>query len=449
MKAFFIQFISLLFFSQFSFSQVSAIQSMKDRANTIDNLLEIRVTQLLPKLMKREKIDMWVLISREYNEDPILKTFLPSTWISARRRTILILNRTKNDSVEAFAVARYNVGKLFKKSWDKEKEPDQWKRLAEIIKEKKPKNIAINKSKHFALTDGITATEYEELIDILPENYKKRVVSAEKLALAWLETRVPEEMVIYRHLVKIAHDIIKEGFSSKVISPGITTSEDLVWWFRERVRELKLTTWFHPTIFIERDNQREHSHLSSFSNEQLKNLILPGDLVHVDFGISYLRMNSDTQQYAYILRENETDAPEYLKNALRRANRLQDIFTNRFKVGKTGNQILKESREASIKEGIKPSIYTHPIGYHGHAAGTTLGMWDSQDGVPVKGDYPLHANTAYSIELNATTFIKEWNKEIRIMLEEDAFFDGENVWYIDGRQTSFLLVLNKDKHLGH
>ena len=435
----------IIFLSIQMFGQTSNILSMRDRAEVIDNILEKRVHSVIPKLMKRENIDMWIIISREYNEDPVIKTLLPATWISARRRTILICSLNKDDSLETFAVARYDVGTVFKKSWDKEKQPDQWKRVAEIIEQKDPKKIAINYSKHFALADGITFTDKSELAENLSKKYQNRLVSGEKLAIGWLETRIPNEIIFYRHIVKIAHDIIKEGFSSRVITPGFTTTNDIVWWYRERIRDLKLTTWFHPSVSIQRSDDIEFDHMKSFTKNA--NIIRPGDLLHVDFGITYLRLNTDTQQHAYILKENETDAPEYLKIALKRANRLQDIFTKKFKVGKTGNEILKEARDQAINEGIKPSIYTHPIGYHGHAAGTTLGMWDSQGGVPVRGDCPIHLNTAYSIELNASTYIKEWKKEIRIMLEEDAFFDKTGVWYLDGRQKDFLLILSRDKHL--
>ena len=203
---------------------------------------------------------------------------------------------------------------------------------------------------------------------------------------------------------------------------------------------MSLVNWFHPSVSIQRASPEKFDHIQAFSKRSAPQVVQKGDLLHMDFGITYLRLNTDQQQHAYVLNNNETDAPAYLKEALANGNKLQDIFTDLFKVGKTGNAVLKEARAQAIAEGIKPSIYTHPLGYHGHAAGTTLGMWDSQGGVPIQGDYPLHANTAYSIELNAATFIEQWGKEIRIMLEENAFFDGETVEYMDGRQTEFHLV---------
>lgn len=417
------------------------ILSMKDRAETIDRLLEDKIQNYLPSIMRREGVDMWVVMSREYNEDPVIKTLLPATWLAARRRTILIMfDRGEKEGIESIAVARYDVGSSFKSAWNPEEQPDQWARVAEIIRERNPKKIAVNKSKYFGITDGVVATDLEEFTAALDKKDQAKIISAEKVAIGWLETRTEAEMALYPHIVRISHMIIQEAFSDKVISPGVTTTEDVVWWMRDKVVELGLQTWFHPTVDVQRADPENFDHLRTFSKRPEKNVILPGDLLHCDFGITYLRLNTDQQQHAYVLRPGETEVPLYLQTAFKNGNRLQDIFTNNFKEGRTGNEVLKMSREQAIAEGIKPSIYTHPIGYHGHASGTTLGMWDSQGGVPVTGDYPLHLNTAYSIELNAATYIQEWKKEIRIMLEEEAFFDKSGVWYIDGRQNEIMTI---------
>ncbi|MBT6244511.1 MAG: M24 family metallopeptidase [Gammaproteobacteria bacterium] len=434
-------FFIAVYFVSFTAYADSVVLPMRDRSVLIDEILTDRVENLLPQLMRREKIDMWILISREYNEDPVLKTFLPSTWLSARRRTILVIfDSGEGKPLERLAVARYQVGELFKKAWDKETQGEQWQRLAEIIKQRNPRRIAINKSTHFALADGLTATEHEEFFGVLDAEMKNRIISAEPLALAWLETRTSKEMQVYPGLVGLGHKMISEAFSNKVIVPGKSTTDDVVWWLREQTRTLKLRNWFHPSVSLQRATPEQFDHEKAFSAKSDETIIQPGDLLHVDFGLTYLRLNTDQQQHAYVLKPNETDAPEYLKVALARGNQLQDIFTANFKAGRTGNEVLSLSRKQAIARGIKPSIYTHPIGYHGHAAGTTLGMWDSQDGVPVQGDYPLHLNTAYSIELNAASYLPQWNKEIRIMLEEEAHFSARGVKYMDGRQTSFLLI---------
>lgn len=431
--------IFLVFFLGLSFSlsaQQNVVLSQREQARVIDELLDDRLRTVLPDLMRRTGMDMWVVISREYNEDPIIETLLPATWFAARRTTMLVVfDKGAGQELDYLAVARYDVGKVFKRAWDPEAQPDQWAQLAKIIEERNPKKIAVNKSQHVGLVDGITANDYEQLKKSLKKNFQERVVSSEPLAIGWLETRSEKEMAIYQHICRIAHDIIREGFSTQVIHPGITTTDDVVWWYRERIKELKLDTWFQPSVSISR-NEPE----AIFSKRPTPVVIQPGDLLHVDFGITYLRLNTDTQQHAYVLKQAETEAPEYLKKALATGNRLQDILTSNFKEGKTGNQVLADSRAQAIAEGIVPSIYTHPIGFHGHAAGTTLGMWDMQGGVPHTGDYPLHYNTAYSIELNATVKIAEWNKEIQIKLEEDGYFDARGFHYIDGRQKDLILV---------
>ncbi len=290
--------------------------------------------------MRNTGINMWIVVSREYNEDPVIETLLPATWLAARRRTILVMyDQGEGKELETLAVARYDVGTTFKKAWDKEKEPDQWKRLKEIIEERNPKKIGVNQSKDWGLADGIVATDLQEMKAAIGKKYADRVVSAEKLAVGWLETRSDKEMTIYPQIVRIAHKIIAQGFSDEVIQPGVTTTEDVVWWFREKIRELKLIAWFHPSVSIQRADPESFDHLRSFSSRPENNVIMPGDLIHVDFGITYLRLNTDTQQHAYILRPGETEVPEYLNRAFDNGNRLQDIFTGNFKEGRTGNEV--------------------------------------------------------------------------------------------------------------
>ena len=420
------------------------IADMKKRSEIIDNILEQRFEQVLPGLMDRTNIDMWVVMSREYNEDPVIKTMLPSTWLSARRHTMLVIyNPGDGKPLERLAVARYAVADLFEKAWDKEKQPNQWAALAQIIAERDPQSIGINTSDAFALADGMTSTEKEHFMEALPAKYRKRIKSAEELAIGWLETRSTLEMQYYPQLAEIGHNLIATAFSNEVVTPGETTTEDVIWWLRDQSTKLGVSNWFHPSVSIQRADDEKFSQLKAFSKRAGKNTIQPGDLIHVDFGITYLRLNTDQQQHAYVLKPGEESAPAGIVEALASANRLQTILTDNFKTGRTGNEILKLSRQQAIEEGIKPSIYTHPLGFHGHAAGPTIGMWDAQEGLPVKGDYPLYPDTAYSIELNAASYIPEWDKEIRIMLEEDAYFDGKKVEYLDGRQTELHLIHSK------
>lgn len=420
-----------------------AVLSMQERAAQQDSWLQKRLDTVIPTLMRERGVDMWLLIAREYNEDPVVKTMLPATWLSARRRTILVFFDT-GDTMERLAVSRYAVGNFFKAAWDPEAEPDQWKRLASIIRERNPKKIALNASDTFALADGLTHSQHQGLVNALDKTLSDRIVYDPALAIGWLEKRIPEEMQQYPHIVALAHAIIHEGLSAKTIKPGTTSTADLMWWFRDKIREKGVTAWFHPTVSIQRQQHRvEGQKMTELFDPASDSIIRAGDLIHLDFGITYMGLNTDTQHHAYILKDDEIDAPEGLKKALQNGNRLQDILTSNFKTGTSGDDILAASREQAISEGIEPSIYTHPIGYHGHGAGATIGMWDQQGGVKGRGYYPLVDNTAWSIELSAISPIPEWGgQKVRIMLEEDAYFDGKSVTYIDGRQTKFHLIPN-------
>lgn len=429
------------------FGQISGfgqqLLSERDRARVVDEILAERFDNLLPQLMDQAGLDMWILISREYNEDPVLRTMLPATWLNARRRTILLFYRDKvKNTIDKLAVARYNVGDNIQSAWDKEKEPDQWKRLMQLIEERNPNNIGLNFSKDHNIADGLDKTDHEEFMKMLPKKYHKKVVSAEQLAVRWIETRTAREMIIYDQLVDVTHGIIAEAFSEKVITPGITTTAEVVWWMRQKVTDLGLETWFHPTVDVQRTSDESVGQLYSFSDRPDDMVIQPGDLLHCDFGITYLRLNTDCQELAYVLRPEEKEAPKFLVDGLLDGNRVQDFLTKNMISGRTGNEILAKALAEAKEAGLRPSIYTHPLGSYGHSAGTTIGMWDAQGGV-MKDDgenYPLNPNTVYAIELNTTITIPEWKRDIRIMLEEAGFYGPNGFRYVNGRQTDLLLI---------
>lgn len=424
-----------------SLTEYPAVFSMKERAQKQDAWLRERLDTIVPALMRERGVDMWVLIAREYNEDPVVKTMLPATWLGARRRTILMFYDNGTD-VERLAVSRYAVGDFFPAAWSPEDEPNQWKKTANLIAARNPQKIALNVSETFPLADGLSSSQHTDLLANLSPELRERIVYDPAMAIGWLERRIPAEMATYPHVMQLAHAIIKEGLSSAVIKPGVTKPADVSWWFRDKIRQLGVVAWFHPSVSVQRQTLNDKGQkMTELFDPEKDNIIRPGDLIHVDFGITYMGLNTDTQQHAYVLKPGETDAPEGIQAALTTGNRLQDILTDNFKTGASGNSVLAETRRQAIEEDIDPSIYTHPIGYHGHGAGATIGLWDMQGSVPERGDYPVVPNTAWSIELSALVPIPEWGGQvIRIMLEEDAFFDGTSVNYINGRQTQLHLI---------
>ena len=409
------------------------ILPLRERARLQDRWLADRLDKLVPALMREQKIDMWILIAREYVEDPVLATMLDAESMHARRRTILMFyDPGRGQPVQRLTVSRYGLGDLFASAWDPAKEPDQWKQLAKLVAARQPRRIAINSSALSQFADGLTLSQHEGLIAALSPAMRQRVTNDHDLAVRWLETRSAEEMKVYPQIVRVAHAIIAEGLSKAVITPGKTSAKDVVWWMREKVSDLGLRVWFQPSIGIMRQGVQ-----GMLEGDEI---IRKGDMLWTDFGITYLGLNTDTQHLAYVLKDGEDDAPPGLKAGLRAANAVQDALTSSFRTGRTGNQILAAARAKAIEMGLRPTIYSHPIGYHGHGAGSSIGFWDNQKADP-KGAYPLRANTAWSIELNARSIVPEWNnQDVEFRLEEDAFFDGSNVSYLDGRQSAFHLI---------
>ena len=410
-----------------------AILPLRDRAKLEDKWLADRLDKVLPTLMREQNIDMWILIAREYVEDPVVDTMLDAESMHARRRTILLFyDPGEGRPLERLTVSRYAMGDFFKPAWNPERVPDQWKQLGELITARQPKRIAINSSALTQFGDGMTLSQYDGLVAALPPAMRQRIIRNDELAVTWLETRTVQEMKVYPDIVRLAHSIIAEGLSSAVIVPGKTSADDVVWWMRERVSGLGLDTWFQPSIGIIRQGKS-----GMLEGDEI---IQKGDMLWTDFGITYLGLNTDTQHLAYVLKDGERDAPKGLKAGLAAANAVADALTSSFRAGRTGNQILAEARSKAIAGGLKPSIYSHPIGYHGHGAGSSIGFWDNQKADP-KGEHPLRKDTAWSIELSAKALVPEWkNQEVEFRSEEDAFFDGSKVVYMDGRQSSFHLI---------
>jgi Xaa-Pro aminopeptidase len=410
------------------------ILTHREQAPLKHHWVEERFRTLLPTLMRREGIDMWVIVSREYNDDPVFASMAPVTTYSSRRRTILVFfDRGGEKAVEHLSIGRFDYDGLF--TVEKTDNDGQWDGLRKIVEARDPKVIGVDTSENYNHADGLTANERDNLVKALGPKYALRVKSAEMLAVGWLESKLPEETEAYRHVMRVAHQVIAEAFSNRVIVPGVTTNEDVAWWMRQRVAEMGHGQWFHPTITVWRKGGLPTP------TPPGGYVIQRGDMLHCDFGIVYLGFSTDTQHNAYVLRPGESDAPQGLKDGLKAANRLQELTLQYAKPGATGNQALAGALGAAKAEGLTPSIYCHPIGYHGHAAGPPIGMVDYQQGVPGRGDYIFRPNTWHSIELNVTHKVKDWGAQpVRFALEEDAALLESGWDWIDGRQIAFYLI---------
>jgi len=411
----------------------------RDRIEPMNAITNHRLDTLLPTLMDAADLDMWLVINREYAEDPVYFSLVPQPTFAARRTTMLIFNRHEDSHVEKLSVNTYPFGKPYESVWSGGDLDEQWQALATLIADKDPQRIGINVSKDWPVADGLTHGLHKRLLEVLPQHYQQRLVSAEDLVVRWAETRTEQEVSILSSAVAVARGVIAEAFSNKTITPDVTTTDDVAWYIRERFEELGLEPWFMPYVTFQRQGHRCDDNMPFCSTGN--GIIKRGDVLHTDVGICYLAMCTDTQEMAYVLKHDENEAPQGLTDALATGNRWQDILTTEFVAGRSGNQILAATIKASQAAGINSSTYTHPIGFYGHAPGPTIGMWDNQGSTPVRGDWPLHANTAYAIEGNIKQPVPEWDGQmIQIMLEQTAFFDGDKVLYSAGRQTQWHLI---------
>ncbi|HVF90554.1 MAG TPA: M24 family metallopeptidase [Blastocatellia bacterium] len=418
---------------------------LREQAAIQQQWLKLRLERVLPRLMRRHGVQMWLVICREYNEDPAFFSLVSPTTFAARRRTIYVFyDRGDEKGVERLALGGGSNGGLYAVYRDPEVEgreiygEGQWALLRKLVDERKPSSIAINVSHTHAFSDGLSSGEREKLEATLGPDHLKKVVRAENLALEYIAQRLPEMLPTYRQMMEVVHNLIGRAFSREVITPGSTTDQDVVWWLRQQVNTRGLGTWFHPSVRVQKAQKAGVNLLA----EEAPVVIERGDVLHVDFGITAMRLNTDTQHMGYVLRQGETDAPAGLKRALANGNRLQDLLLERMKPGRSGNDVLADALAAMKAEGINGTIYTHPVGDHGHGAGPLIGLWDRQQGVPGRGDVLLLPDSWFSIELSATTPIPEWDgRELWVGLEEDAVLDssGRASWVLE-RQTRYHLV---------
>ena len=431
--------------------------TQREQAALQQQWLQKRLDTFLPALMRQHGFDMWVVPMREYNEDPVFKALVAPETFAARRRTIYVFfDRCAASAapvtaqcVERIALGGTSQGGVYEARRSTQKAAGdvgrgqqaelwgdaQWLVLKDVIEERDPRIIGINRSTVFAFADGLTAGELQGMTAALGEKWTSRFRETGTLPVELLAARLPEEEAYFQRMNELVWSLTQEMFSSATITPGKTRTSDLVWWWREKVVDLGLQTWFQPSVSV----QRQGKTAADLGSDPI---IEPGDLLHCDVGITVARLNTDTQHNAYVLKPGETDAPEGLKRALANANALQDILMEEIRPGRTGNEILASSLARMKEKGITGTVYSHPVGLHGHGAGPLIGLWDYQDGVPGRGDAKVIPSMWYSIELQATTAVSEWGgQQVRMAQEEDAIIgaDGKIRW-AHRRQDRLFLV---------
>jgi Xaa-Pro aminopeptidase len=422
------------------------LPSLREQDAIRQEWLKLRLERFLPTLMRRHGVSMWLVINREYNEDPVFRSLISPSVMFARRRTILVFfDRGGDKGVERLALGGGTNGGLYEMYRDPDNAgreimgDSQWQTLRKVIEQRQPSTIAIDVSHTHAFSDGLSAGEREQLETALGP-WTSKLVRAENLPLEYISLRLPEMEPHYVAMMKAVHALIARAFSNEVITPGKTTSKDVEWWLRQSVNDLGLGEWFPPTVSVQRP-ERKATEFAATARPDAE-VIQRGDHLHVDFGIYAMGLATDTQHVGYVLKEGETDAPAGLQKALANSNRMQDIAFEEMRPGRSGNEVLAAMLAQMKKEGIEGSMYSHPINDYGHGAGPLIGLWDRQEGVPGRGDVTLLPSTWFSIELQASTPVPEWGgQKVRSAQEEDAILgpEGRMRWVLN-RQTKYHLV---------
>jgi len=440
--------LTLLFLiSSISFSQTrdidKAVLTQKEQSELYNKNLEWKLNNVLPSIMRREKTEMWIIICFENSEDPVYRTLTTWPLDNARRLSVLIFH----DSPDGFkklsatwhgaGASGYMYESIFT---DRSNGPEgQFRAVADYIKKANPKNIAINYNNEtiddFSHSNGLSHFHYEKLYAALEPEYRERLISAKNIILGWYETRTPWEISFFRYMTGIAHDLIKEFYSNAVITPDVTTTDDVTWWIAERLKELKLNYWFLPDIEIKRSSENREK----YGKED--NIIRRGDLLHCDVGISYMGLTTDMQYGAYVLRPGESDAPAGLIALHEKGKRFQDICLKEMVQGRSGNEILKSVLDKGKAEGLNPVMYSHPVNYFGHGSGMTIGVTENQKFLKGTGEHTLFDNTTYALEFSVSAKIPEWNNEVVSQgFEENIVFTGGKAVFADGRQEKLYLI---------
>ncbi|HET6487573.1 MAG TPA: M24 family metallopeptidase [Spirochaetia bacterium] len=411
------------------------ILGARAQSDLITEMVRDRLDTILPRAMQAAGVDMWIVLSQEDDLDPVYKTMIPmDCWCPILQMLVFVDEGAGKYS--KYSISGTDTKDLYARPYAGQLEEKQWPELLALVERRDPQTIGVNIGSVAWAGGGLSHNLYRQLQERLPKKYADRLVSAEAAAVIWGSCLTDREVDIFRHVVEIGHCIIADSFSRMTITPGVTTVDDLVWYYWQRSIDLGLELAFRPYFRLMRPEATARIY---GPNDKV---IRPGDGIHCDVGIKYLRLNSDNQHLAYVLRRGESDAPQGLKALMTQTNRLQDIYLSEFKAGLSGNVLLQNILSRARREGINtPRVYSHNLGLFLHEPGPLIGLpWEQEKPLP-RGEVKLQANQAFTMELSTDGPVPEWGGQVvRCAMEEPVVFTAQGCATLRGRQTEYYLI---------
>ena len=334
---------------------------LREQMEIREGWIKKRLGEILPAIMKRRGIDMWIVVNEEFKSDPVTEYIVPPIPIVGRRD--LFVFALNGEKIDKFAFVRYDEERLKNHFTLIMPERDKFgEAIRQLVDERRPKSIALNFGGTRGQQSGLSHDAYKFLADALGPDNEKKFVSAADLLTEFLDTRIPDELEHYRLAVAITDAITRRALSNEVITPGKTTVGDVRWWMMQQVSNFGLGIWFQPDFRVQRKTAIPGTTQQFLSTAEESLVFQRGDLIHVDFGVIYMGFSTDWQKHAYILNEGEKDVPNGLKAAMQNTNRLQDIIFGFARAGMTGSDVYQMAMAEAKRQNVEAMIYSHPIG---------------------------------------------------------------------------------------
>ena len=378
--------------------------------------------QMILPLMRRHEVGMWIVVNEEFHDDPLTEFVAPPRPYCGNRDMFVFIDAGEA-GLKRLAITGYreeNVERFFETPGP----GASGKALRQAFDKFQPKTIALGIGGRRGVTRSLTHDSYKYLADLFGPEAEKRFVSAAGLIEDYLDTRIPEEFEPYEALVHVTEILARRALSNEVITPGRTTVGDVRRWLFSQAGALDLRPWFQPDLRVQRQSTASEAAPSGFLPVAKEATVIErGDVIQLDFGLTYMGLNSDWQKMLYVLREGETDAPAGLKQALANTNALQDALARISRPDKPVNEVAEETMAAMKAKGINAMIYCHPLGNQGHALGASINARPANpEDKPNPNPPPpkrLRLGSYLAMELNTATAVPEWDGKKVTMMGED------------------------------